>query len=54
MKKTLYILGAAAIVLSSTLAFSAKTENLKVTSEPTTASANKSEGFALQDQDQWK
>lgn len=54
MKKSLYIIGAAMIVLSSTLAFSVKNEDLSASKEKQTASANKGEGYALQDQDQWK
>jgi hypothetical protein len=54
MKRSLYIIGAAMIVLSSTLAFSVKNEDLSASNEKLTSSANKGEGYALQDQDQWK
>lgn len=54
MKKSIYILGAAMIVLSSTLAFNVKNADLSTSKEKQTTSATKGEGYALQDQDQWK
>jgi hypothetical protein len=54
MKKAIYILSAAIIVLSSTLAFTIKTQDLSTSEEKHAAAASKNEGFALQDQDQWK
>jgi hypothetical protein len=53
MKKTLTIIGAATIVLSSLLAFQIKSENQPVQTEKATSTSNGS-GYALQDNDQWK
>ena len=54
MKKSLYIAAAAIVVLSTTLAFNVKKETLPVAKDNQTASASSSQGYALQDQDQWK
>jgi len=52
MKKTIVIIGVALITLSATFAFRAKSEIAPVKEEK--VAANKGEGFALQDSDQWK
>jgi hypothetical protein len=52
MKKTIIILGVALITLSATFAFRAKSEIVTVKEEK--VASNKGDGFALQDQDQWK
>jgi protein involved in sex pheromone biosynthesis len=53
MKKTLVIIAAAVVVLSSTLAFHPKNEDQIVQKEQKVASVEKSGGYALQDKDQW-
>jgi hypothetical protein len=53
MKKTLILVGAAVIVLSTTLAFRHHSEKATVPQKSNTSAASNS-GYALQDRDQWK
>lgn len=52
--KTIILISAAAIVLSTTLAFRAKTTEPASIAKEEKSAQEKSGGFALEDQDQWK
>lgn len=52
--KVLIIIGAAAIILSTGFAFTAKTNPKKVNSSEAQTTASTNGGFVLEDADQWK
>jgi hypothetical protein len=53
MKKTIVIVAVAVVTLTATLAFTSKSEVATVKQEKASDN-NSGEGFALQDNDQWK